>query len=121
MKSKNRLFWLAGALAAAAVALVGIGNIARAQVEISDERARQIALERVPGTVVSLERDTEGGVRVVEVEVRDRQNQVFEIDIDARSGRIITVEAEDEEDEDDDDETDEDDEDDDADESAQGS
>jgi uncharacterized membrane protein YkoI len=116
MKSKNPMRWVLVAGIAAVVALAGPGSTAVAQGEISDERARQIALERVPGSVVSLERDTENGVRVVEVDVRDGQSHLFEIDIDAHSGRIIEVAQDDGEGDDD---GEDDDEDDDTDEDAQ--
>jgi uncharacterized membrane protein YkoI len=93
MSTKVRMGWFAGALAGA-MALAGLAGTAAAQAEITDERARQIALERVPGTVVSVERETDNGVRVVEVEIRNQQNDVIEVDIDARSGRILEVEEE---------------------------
>ena len=90
----------AGAIAASAA----MAGTVSAQ-GISDERARQIALEHVPGTVIELEREDEGGQAVIEVEVRDAQNVVHEITLDARDGRVIKIE----EDEDDDDDSDEDD------------
>ena len=90
----------AGALAAS-VAMAGA--VSAQQGGISDERARQIALEHVPGTVLELEREDEGGQAVIEVEVRDAQNVVHEITLDARDGRVIKIE----EDDDDDDDSDE--------------
>ena len=92
----------AGALAAS-VAMAGA--VSAQQGGISDERARQIALEHVPGTVVELEREDEGGQAVIEVEVRDAQNVVHEITLAARDGRVIKIEQDD----DDDDDSDEDD------------
>jgi uncharacterized membrane protein YkoI len=84
---KNRI---AGALIGV-LALAGIGLTAVAQAEISDERARQIALERVVGTFLSLEREIDHGTRVVEVDIRDRAGRVVEVDVDARTGRILSV------------------------------
>jgi uncharacterized membrane protein YkoI len=75
------------------VALGVLGGVTLAQGEISDEEAARIALARVPGTVVGIDRETDGRTRVVEVDVRDRLHRIVEVDIDARTGRILSLEA----------------------------
>ncbi len=84
---------LAGSLA------VGGALIASAQDAVSDERARQIALEHVPGTVLDLDRDHDE----IEVEVRGEDGRIHEVKIDPRDGRVIGVEEDDADDDGDDD------------------
>ena len=111
-QSNTRLRRTVGAIAAAGAlaASVAMAGAVVAQSGISDERARRIALEHVPGTVIELEREDEGGQAVIEVEVRDAQNVVHEITLDARDGRVIKIEEEtdgpDDEDGDEDDDAD---------------
>ena len=85
----------AGILAAASTLVAG-----SAAAQISDERARQIALEHVPGTVTDLERDEENGRQVIEVEVRGEDGREREVVIDAGNGRVLTVEEDEDEDDD---------------------
>ncbi len=88
------------AVAVAALALGAVSS-ALAQGQITDEQARRIALEHVPGTVLDLEREDDDGVPTIEVEVRGEDGRVHEVEIDARDGRVLAVEAEDEGDDDD--------------------
>lgn len=69
---------------------------------ISLEAARQIALARVPGTVIESELDKEKGIVVYEFEIRDKDNKSFDVLVDAKTGAIVAVEADDDEDDDDD-------------------
>ncbi|MBA2735661.1 MAG: PepSY domain-containing protein, partial [Pyrinomonadaceae bacterium] len=62
----------------------------------------QKALARVPGTVIESELDKEKGKVVYEFEIRDKDNKTFDVLIDAKTGEIVGVEAEDEEDDDED-------------------
>jgi len=64
------------------------------------EEARQTALARVPGTVTESELDKEKGKVVYEFEIRDKDNKTFDVLVDATTGEIVGVEAEDEEDDD---------------------
>ena len=60
---------------------------------ISLERAARIALERVPGGVVEeIERDTEAGKDVIDVEVRAPDGREHEIVIDAKDGTVVSEE-----------------------------
>jgi len=69
---------------------------------ISLEAARQTALARVPGTVIESELDKEKGKVVYEFEIRDKDKKTFDVLVDAKTGEIVGVEAEDEEDDDED-------------------
>lgn len=61
---------------------------------LTDEDARRIALERVPGTVVRVEREHERGRDIVEVHVRDARGTIQGVEIDDASHRVIRVERE---------------------------
>ena len=61
---------------------------------ISSQQAQQIALGRVPGQVLHVDLDMENGVLVYEVYILTAQNRVYEVEINARTGRIIKVEQE---------------------------
>ena len=76
-------------------AAAGVAAIASAQSSgISDERARAIALEHVPGEVLELEREDENGQPQIEIEVRGQDGRVHEIVLDAQSGEVVTIEEE---------------------------
>lgn len=67
---------------------------ASASKEISMNKAKQIALKKVPGaTVVKLERDQENGTVVYEVELK-KGHYEYEMVIDAKSGKILHTEKE---------------------------
>lgn len=72
------------------------------EAKISLEEARQTALARVPGTVIESELDKEKGKVVYEFEIRDKDKKTFDVLVDAVTGEIIGVEAEDEEEDDED-------------------
>ncbi|MDE6852463.1 MAG: PepSY domain-containing protein [Lachnospiraceae bacterium] len=62
--------------------------------EISMNKAKQIALKKVPGAaVVKIERDQENGTVVYEVELR-KGNYEYEMVIDAKTGKILHTEKE---------------------------
>ena len=66
---------------------------------ITMEQAERIALDHVPGsTVESIERDSEGGTVVYEVELRAADGVEHEIVIDANDGRVIRAEVDDRDD-----------------------
>ena len=81
---------------ALAFGLLGTTAIASAQAEIDEARAEQIALEQVPNaTVESVERDDEDGQTVYEVELLTSDGVEHEVVIDARDGRVLSVEEDD--------------------------
>lgn len=61
---------------------------------ISKEQAQEIALQRVPGRVIHVDVDLENGVLVYEVFIQTAENRIFEVEILARSGRIIKIDEE---------------------------
>ena len=63
---------------------------------ITMEQAERIALDHVPGsTVESIERDSEGGTVVYEVELRAADGVEHELVIDANDGRVISADVDD--------------------------
>jgi Predicted membrane protein len=61
---------------------------------ITMQQAREIALRRVPGQIQHVDMDLENGVLVYEVFILTADHRIFEVEIHARSGRIIKVEQE---------------------------
>ncbi|GGA80002.1 PepSY domain-containing protein [Ornithinibacillus halotolerans] len=61
---------------------------------VTMQQAQEIALKRVPGTVIHVDMDLENGVLVYEVFILTADNRIFEVEIVARSGRILKVEQE---------------------------
>ncbi|MEJ8544329.1 PepSY domain-containing protein [Brevibacillus borstelensis] len=70
-------------------------NLSPAQQLISVDQAKTIALQQVKGRVVHVELETEDGVLVYEVIVINEQNQPYEVEIDAVTGKVRKVERED--------------------------
>ena len=85
----------AGLLSFAMVTPWVAGKAAAQAREITVTDAERIALEHIPGTVESIERDRHQGAAVFEVEVRDAQGVEHEVLIDAASGRVLRVEQDD--------------------------
>jgi len=76
--------------------------------KITPEQARKIAIDKVAGTIIEEELEREDGKLVYSIEIRDANQKVFDVEVDAKTGAIVNVEEEiedDEDDEDDDDDT----------------
>ncbi len=73
------------------------GLLARATITL--DAARATALERVSGAIVEAELEEERGVLLYSFEVRQANGAVSEVEIDAGSGAVLSVEEEDEADE----------------------
>ena len=71
------------------------------EAKISLEEARKIALARIPGTVVESEMGKKKGKVVYEFEIKDKDNKTFDVLVDAKTGEIVGVEADDEDDDED--------------------
>lgn len=71
--------------------------------KITPEQARKIATDKVAGTIVEEELEREDGKLVYSIEIRDANQKIFDVEVDARTGAIVNVEEEFEDDEDDDD------------------
>ena len=74
--------------------------------KISPEQARKIATDRVAGTIIEEELERENGKLIYSIEIRDANQKVFDVEVDAKSGAIVNVEEEFEDDEDEDDDDD---------------
>lgn len=61
---------------------------------ITPQQAQEIALRRVPGQIIHIDMDLENGVLVYEVFILTSQNRVFEVDVVAKTGRILKIEEE---------------------------
>lgn len=79
------------------------------EVNITVEESKEIALERIPGTIDEVELENEDGYLFYEVEVDAAGGDEYEILIDAQTGEVIDVEGDDEDDDDDGDDNDDDD------------
>ncbi len=75
--------------------------------KITPEQARKIATDKVAGTIIEEELEREDGKLVYSIEIRDANQKVFDVEVDAKTGAIVNVEEEieDEEDDEDDDDT----------------
>lgn len=63
---------------------------------ISAQQAQQIAFSRVPGQIIHVDLDMENGILVYEVYILTAENRVYEVEINAKTGRILKVEQENE-------------------------
>ena len=61
---------------------------------ITLEQAMNIALQRIPGEIVHVDLDMEDGLLVYEVFIMTPSNQVFEVEVHARTGNVIKIEQE---------------------------
>lgn len=83
-------------LLALTLALTSASALAQTRTSITMEQAERIALDHVPNaTVESIERDSEHGSTVYEVELRAADGTEHEIVIDANDGRVLRAEIDD--------------------------
>ena len=68
---------------------------AMSEAKINMTRAVEIALEKVPGTVIEAEFEVEKGKSIWEVDVVNADKKVYEVEIDATSGEVIKQELND--------------------------
>ncbi|MFL1677125.1 PepSY domain-containing protein [Paenibacillus dendritiformis] len=66
-----------------------------AQRVISEQEAKSIALQQVKGRVLHVDLDTDDGKIKYEVIIMTDQNKVFEVEVDAQTGKVLKVEQED--------------------------
>ena len=69
------------------------------QAKITMERAREIALARVPGTVEEAELEREKGKLVYSFDIRNDRGTITEVEVNATDGTVVSVEEEDEQEE----------------------
>ena len=70
------------------------------QAQITEQEATKIALEKVPGTVNEVELENEDGLIVYEFEIVGEDGSEQDLDVDAKTGEIVKVEADDDENDD---------------------
>lgn len=61
---------------------------------ISIDQAKSIALQQVPGRIVHIDLDRDDGILKYEIIVITKQNEVYEVEINANTGKVIKVEKE---------------------------
>ena len=69
------------------------------QAKITEDEAINTALEKVPGTVNEIELEVENGTVVYEIEVLSTDGTEQEVKVDAQTGEVLKVEADDDENE----------------------
>lgn len=102
MRTKRALYIAVATLLVAlslVAATVAFGQEQTPTAAITEAQARAIALNAVPGTVVEVELEREGGRSLYEVEVQPRAGgRVVGVEIDAMTGVIVETEVEDDDD-----------------------
>jgi len=78
------------------------------QASVSMNRAIEIALQQVPGNVVGAEFEREDGQSLWEVEILAANKEVYELEIDATSGKVLKQKKDDDDEGEDEDREDED-------------
>src|SRR5262249_39323387 len=92
-RAMKRFGLIVGALLIAAT--LGINSQAAiTQKKISKERAQEIALQRAPGKVESSELEREHGKLVYSFDIRKDKGVITEVQVDPKTGKIISVEEE---------------------------
>ncbi|MEN1936778.1 PepSY domain-containing protein [Paenibacillus sp. 102] len=61
---------------------------------ITLQQAKEIALKQVPGQILHVDMDLEHGVLVYEIFILTPQNRLFEVEILAKTGKILKIEEE---------------------------
>jgi uncharacterized membrane protein YkoI len=72
---------------------IGLVSAAKLTPKISVEQAKQIAVNHVTGKILDVELEKENGVLVYEVDITS-PNQVYEVTIDANTGKVLEIEKE---------------------------
>lgn len=55
------------------------------------DQAKEIALKKVPGSLVSAKEDVDDGVVEYEIEIKDKDNMLQEVNVDGRTGAITEI------------------------------
>jgi peptidase YpeB-like protein len=85
---------LCAGVVAVTMLLTGGSAVALAKAKISRKRAEAIALERQPGTVAEGELEREHGRLVYSFDIRTADTGIVEVQVDAYSGKVVSVEHE---------------------------
>lgn len=65
------------------------------EVNITFEQAQNIALKRVPGTVLAHKQDADYGLFIYEFIIKSNNGAIYEVDVETQNGTVIKVEIED--------------------------
>jgi uncharacterized membrane protein YkoI len=92
--------FITGGLVAGLLAIAGTAGFATMQANaetptLTQAQAVEIALAKVPGEVQETELEREDGVQVYEIEILTADGVEMEVEINADSGEILEIEAED--------------------------
>ena len=60
---------------------------------ISENEAKKIALKQVEGEIIGVELEKDDGITCYEVKIK-RSNNIYEVEVDANTGKIVEVERE---------------------------
>lgn len=74
-----------------AIMFFGILSASAQTKYIGMKRAKEIALQRVKGTIKSSELEKEHGKMIYSFDIRNAKGGITEVNIDARTGKIIAV------------------------------
>lgn len=86
---------LAGVIAAGAVTGTVSAQAVAEATGLTEEQAIEIALIEVPGELLEVELEREDGARVFEIEILNSDDEEMQVEIDAATGDILEIGAED--------------------------
>ena len=86
---------LTGLVVAGGIAGMVSAQSAATATGLTEEQIIEIALNEVPGVVQEVERETEDGMDIFEVDILSVDDVAMEIEIAADTGDVLDVEAED--------------------------
>lgn len=74
--------------------VVSTTTVAESKTRMTLEAATKIALEKLPGEILESELDNEDGVLAYDFVIQKSDGSVFEIEINAYNGTVISIEEE---------------------------
>ena len=86
---------LAGLIAAGAVAGTVSAQAVADATGLTEEQAIEIALVEVPGEVLEVELERDDGARIFEIEILTAEDEEMYVEIDAETGEVLEIEADD--------------------------
>lgn len=71
----------------------------KANVKYSQEEAKKVALDKVPGEVIKVEEDidTDNNSLVYEFKIKTNDNKIKEVEVDSKMGNIVDIDSHDDE------------------------
>ncbi|MBI1802917.1 MAG: PepSY domain-containing protein [Ignavibacteriae bacterium] len=65
--------------------------------EYSSENAEKAALKKVPGDILTKKTEKEKGKKIYSFEIKTKKGKTVEVDVDAKTNKVIQVESDDDE------------------------